>query len=104
MQFHFFTVPIHSPDDAADALNRFLATHCILAIDRQFVSDGPNSAWTVCLSFDDGNAPTRPAFGKRGKVDFKDVLSDAEFAVFAAQAEALLRLADAPPPSWPAFA
>src|SRR5208282_989818 len=33
------------------------------------------------VSFDDGG--TRPISAKRGKVDFKDVLSEPEFAVFA---------------------
>ncbi len=63
MQLRFFTVPIHAPEDAAAELNRFLAAHRILAIDRQLVSDGPNSAWTVCVGFDDGNgtAASRPA-------------------------------------------
>jgi hypothetical protein len=55
MQLRFFTVPIHAPDEAATELNRFLASHRILAIDRQLINDGANSAWTICVSFDDGN-------------------------------------------------
>jgi superfamily II DNA helicase RecQ len=85
MQLRFFLVPVAAADEAAAELNRFLASHRILAIERQFITDGPNSAWTICVSFDDnGTTGTpRPGTGKRGKVDFKDVLSDAEFAVFA---------------------
>ena len=85
MQLKFFTVSIHSGDDTEAELNRFLAAHRIIAIDRQFVSNGANSAWSVCVSFDDGatSGAARSAMARRGKVDFKDVLSDAEFAVFA---------------------
>ena len=72
-------------DDAATELNRFIADHRILAVDRQFVTDGSRSIWAICVSFDEGSAAatTRPAAGKRDKVDFKDVLSAPEFAVFA---------------------
>ena len=78
-------VPVHSAEDAATALNQFLGGHRILAIDRQFVADGPNSVWAFCVSFDDSGADATPrsAAGKRGKVDFKDILSPVEFAVFA---------------------
>jgi superfamily II DNA helicase RecQ len=37
--------------------------------------------WTICVTFEPSGA--RPAGGKRGKIDFKDVLSPPEFAVFA---------------------
>jgi superfamily II DNA helicase RecQ len=85
MRFCFFTIPIQAPDEAATELNQFLASHRILAIDRQFAADGANSAWAICVSFDDGTGGATPRLpmGRRGKVDFKDVLSEPEFAVFA---------------------
>ena len=85
MQLRFFTVPIHAPDAATAELNQFLVAHRILSIDRQLISDGANSVWTICVSFDDGTgtAIRRAPFGKRGKVDFRDLLSEPEFAVFA---------------------
>jgi len=85
MQLRFFMVPVTAPDDATAELNRFLAANRILAIERQFIGDGANSAWTICVSFDEGGATAtaRAMVGKRGKVDFKEVLSDPEFAVFA---------------------
>jgi superfamily II DNA helicase RecQ len=85
MRLRFFTVPVHATEDAATELNQFLAAHRVLAIDRQLVADGANSAWAICVSFDDGAGPSsaRAALNRRGKVDFKDVLTEAEFAVFA---------------------
>lgn len=52
MQLRFFTIPVHGGDEAAEALNRFLGGHRILAIDRSFVPDGGNSAWSLCASFE----------------------------------------------------
>jgi superfamily II DNA helicase RecQ len=84
MQLRFFTIPIHAGEDAAAELNSFLAGHRILAIDRHLIADGASSAWAICVSFDEGGAAaTRLAGSKRDKVDFKDVLSAPEFAVFA---------------------
>ena len=85
MRLRFFLVPVHAAAEASQALNQFLAASRILAIDRQFIADGANSAWAVCVSSDEGGAEpiSRPATGKRGKVDFKDVLTAEEFAVFA---------------------
>ena len=44
--------------------------------------DGPNSTWAVCVSFDRYGAQ-RPPAGKRARVDYRDVLDEPEFAVFA---------------------
>jgi superfamily II DNA helicase RecQ len=100
MQLKFFTIPLHAAEPAAGDLNTFLAATRILAIDRQFVADGANSAWAVCVTFDQGLAA--PAAGRaasaaarRGKVDFKDILSDPEFAVFARLRARRKELADA---------
>lgn len=81
MQLRFFTIPVHDTEDPAAELNRFLAAHRVLAIDRQLVPDGASSVWAICVAFDEGGA--RPAAARRGKTDFKEVLSEPEFAVFA---------------------
>lgn len=85
MQLRFFTIPVHSGDDAAEALNRFLAGHRILAIDRSFVQDGANSAWSLCVSFEpagDGARP-RPGDKRAARTDYREVLNEADFTVFA---------------------
>jgi len=88
MQLQFFTVPVRSGEEETEALNRFLGGHRILAIDRFFIQDGANSAWSLCISFEPAAALAgRPqAGGKRGggvKVDYRDVLNEQDFAVFA---------------------
>jgi superfamily II DNA helicase RecQ len=64
-------------------LNAFLRAHRILSVDRHFVQDGANSIWAICVSYlGDANRPL-VAGAKRPKVDYRDVLSEADFAVFA---------------------
>ena len=82
MHLRFFTIPIHGGDEAAAELNRFLGAHRILAIDRSLVQDGANSAWALCVSFESAADPSQP--GKRGgKIDYREVLNEQDFAVFA---------------------
>jgi len=84
MKLRFFTIPIRGGDEATEELNRFLGTHRILAVDRSFVQDGPNSAWTLCVSFETGTGEGTPQqTGKRGKVDYREILNEQDFAVYA---------------------
>jgi len=92
MQLRFFTIPIHGGDEAADELNRFLGIHRILAVDRSFVQDGANSAWALCVSFE--LAEGRPQPGKRGKIDYREVLNEQDFAIFAKLRSLRKELAD----------
>ncbi len=81
MKYRFFTIPVQASDAAAKALNQFLAEQRILAVEREFIADGCNSAWAFCIGYDD--AGHQPAAAKTGKVDYKEVLSAEDFAVFA---------------------
>lgn len=77
----FFNVPVLDGDEAAEEVNRFLCVNRIIAIDRQFVHDGANSAWALCVTY--VQPSNRPLTGKRGKIDYRDVLSEPDFALFA---------------------
>ena len=81
MQIKFFTIPINDESQAEEDLNRFLRSKKILSLERKFVDDGQNSLWSICVSYHDGGS--RPQVPKRGKVDYREVLNEADFAVFA---------------------
>ena len=81
MLVRFFAIPIQGGDEAAEELNQFLGAHRIVAIDRQFVEDGPDSVWALCVTY--VQASNRPQTAKRGKIDYREVLSEPDFAVFA---------------------
>src|SRR4051812_38036502 len=81
MLLRFFTVPVCDGDDVAEEVNRFLGAHRIVAIDRHFVDDGASSAWALCFTY--VRFTNRLPSDRRGKIDYREVLSEADFAVFA---------------------
>jgi superfamily II DNA helicase RecQ len=87
VKLRFFAVPVHDRGAVATELNQFLASHRILATDRNLVPGGANSVWAVCVSYDDAIAPNRPAASiptqaRGNKVGSREVLGEQEFAVF----------------------
>lgn len=44
MKLHFVSVPVYDSAQAEAELNQFLATHRVIAMDRQLIPDGPGSA------------------------------------------------------------
>ena len=87
MQIRVFTLRAVDADmQAVDELNAFLRSHRIAAVDRQFVADGANSFWSVCVTFTAAGAnPATTAGGDASKkrIDYREVLNDHDFAVFA---------------------
>jgi len=77
----FFAVPTLEPGDAAQDLNRFLGAHRVLAVDRHLVSQAQGAYWAISVSYLDDQGDGLPI--RRGKVDYKEVLSETDFAVFA---------------------
>ncbi|RDH84314.1 MAG: hypothetical protein DIZ78_12265 [endosymbiont of Escarpia spicata] len=92
MRIKCFSIPAFDSDAAEGELNRFLAAHRILGIDRQFVQDGINSSWCLCVSYQE--MADRPASVKqRGKVDYKELLSERDFTVYSRLRDLRKRLA-----------
>jgi len=91
MQIALFTV---SPGDtpAQEDLNRFLRSHRVLTLDRQWTG----TAWTFCATYQLGPAtPTSPAHGKPAeKIDYKTVLDAPTFARFSRLRELRKSLAE----------
>ncbi|MCG6943539.1 MAG: HRDC domain-containing protein [Thiohalocapsa sp.] len=84
MQLRFFTIPVVGGEAAADELNRFLGSQRILSVDRHLGQDGGTLLWAICVGYEAaGSATDTAAAPKRGKVDFREVLSEADFAIYA---------------------
>ncbi len=92
MRMRFFTIPAFAGDEDAAELNRFLVSHRILGTDRQFVQDGANSAWCLCVSYLEAGDRSAPV--KRGKVDYKEQLSEHDFAIYSRLRDLRKRLAE----------
>jgi superfamily II DNA helicase RecQ len=99
MRFHFTAVPVHGGAEAEQALNAFLGAHRVLTVERQLVADGAQSVWAICVAYTDATAPAlsgpaRIGPGRKNRVDYKEVLGELEFAVFARLREWRKREAD----------
>lgn len=84
MPYAFHKVRVNDDGEDGDALNGFLATHRILGVRNEWMSDGENSFWAFCIDYFDGSSASgvRSKSGSR-RVDYKEVLSPEDFAVFA---------------------
>ena len=81
MKYHFVTVPAAAPEEAQETLNRFCASHRVVSVEKQFVHDAERSYWALCLGYLDGkNGPISP---RKSKIDYREVLNEQEFALFA---------------------
>lgn len=92
MQFKTFTVSVGDPSGCED-LNRFLAGHRVLTVQREFIQNGRESCWAFCVEYLEGGSGA-PAFGTRkDRVDYKQVLPPEQFEVFARLRECRKELA-----------
>jgi len=89
----FFSIPVFGGEAAAQELDRFVADHRIVAVDKGLVQNGGASAWAVCVSYEDAGQRPAPS-ARREKVDYKEVLPEAEFSVFARLRDLRRRLAE----------
>ena len=65
-------------------MNAFLRSHRVLAVRKEFVSDGENSFWSFCVEYlESASAGMAPPGSKLPKVDYKEVLKPEEFEVFS---------------------
>ncbi|WP_169070288.1 HRDC domain-containing protein [Candidatus Accumulibacter contiguus] len=82
MRFHVFTIEVRDPGPGQDALNAFCAQHRLADVEKRFVDQGLNSYWTFCVATLDGEDSSRPA-AERKRIDYREVLNEADFAVYA---------------------
>ena len=78
-------IPAQDSSDATNELNNFCTQHRIAAIEKQFVNDGANSFWSICVTFLDGQgAILGVSTGKSKKtIDYKEVLNDDDFIIYS---------------------
>lgn len=95
MQYKFFNIPARNPAEAEEELNKFLRAHRVVAVHRNFLPDGEASCWCCCVEYLVSGGSTGPAFQHeaRGKVDYRELLSDEEFRRFTVLRECRKALA-----------
>lgn len=83
MQVKIFTFPILEPSVDLDEMNAFLRANKVVTIDRQLVVQNDTAYWSCCVVFIPSNA-NQQQIDHKTKVDYRQVLGDAEFSVFSA--------------------
>ncbi len=89
---HFISVPVSHGGPAATELNQFLARHHVVGLEKQLVQEAGCWVWAVCITWRQGPEKT-PAKGHR-RVDYREVLSHGDFALFSKLRELRKLLAD----------
>ncbi len=83
MQYKIFVIPIKSISETEEELNRFLRGRRILSIQKEFVAERENSFWTFLIEYlEQAPIPTQNGDAK-SKIDYKQVLTEDEFALFS---------------------
>lgn len=83
MKMKFFAIPALHPETIEDELSQFLASHRIIAIDRNFVQDAALSHWAIAVTYLDTAQRDMPDKRPASKHDYRESLADADFADFA---------------------
>jgi len=85
MQMAFYSISARGDAGLQEDLNRFLRSHRVLTVHREFVGQGDNSFWALTVEYMEGTAQSSTTSGRPGKerVDYKEILSPADFALFA---------------------
>jgi hypothetical protein len=86
MKYKFYMIPVIGSEKAEAELNSFCDQHRIAHLEKHFVMDGDNSFWSVCVTWlpQDGCLAQHAGREQRKpRVDYKEVLNDAEFQHFS---------------------
>ena len=81
MKYRVFTYPVPC-DEAVTELNGFLSSHRILRVRDEIVMKGSDPYLLFVVEYLDGPGGEKPA--KLPKVDYREKLTEEEFAVFSA--------------------
>ena len=85
MQIKLFTIPLFDNEAELNEMNGFLRAQKVLTIDKQFVSVGENAYWSFCITYLQLSKQSTMAQNaqRQNKIDYKEVLDVATFAVFS---------------------
>lgn len=84
MQIKIYTIPLFEGDEVLEEMNKFLRGNKVVDISKSFVQQGNVAYWSFCVTYLVGVPSKVQQPGERKeKVDYKQILSEAEFVRFA---------------------
>lgn len=83
LQYRFFCVPVTNAEDVEADLNTFLRTVQVITLHRDLICQENRFYWAIAVEYaagqDDKGGKGEPG---RKKIDYKEVLTPADFAIF----------------------
>ncbi len=92
LQYQIFSLPLVNPGEEAASLNHFLRAHRVVSVQKE-ISSTQDVAYCSFIVEYLHEGEKAEATGKAAKIDYKDVLSPEDFALFARLREARKALA-----------
>ena len=83
MPFEFIQIPANGQGSAKEELNKLLRGGRIASVRKEFVCNGEDFFWALCIEYLDGALGAGKSGRSAPMVDYKEVLNEAEFTVFA---------------------
>ncbi len=86
LQYKFFKISLHNLQETENEINRFLRSVKVAHVQREFVADNENSFWTIAveyMSMTSDKSTKENQGGKKNTVDYRQILSSKDFALFA---------------------
>ncbi|MCG2760864.1 MAG: HRDC domain-containing protein [Candidatus Delongbacteria bacterium] len=78
-----FTVPAFDPDDDVDEMNKFISSHRVIEVLKEFNHAESGGYWTFCIEYLQSGIKYTSKNNKPNKIDYKAVLSEEQFKVFS---------------------
>ena len=92
MSFAFFKVPAAGCSATEKELNQFLNQHKVLSVDRRWVDSGETAYWAICIDYlESTNASQKSNYRSRERIDYREKLSEQDFAIYLTQSSHSLR-------------
>lgn len=91
MQIKIISVPVIGGEAINDDLNAFLRSKKVIQVEQQLVLEPGGAVWSFSIRYTEDHSPINK---NKERVDYKEVLGDAEFKRFTSMREIRKRLAN----------
>ncbi len=83
MSYKFFTIPVFGSEAAEMELNRFLSSHRVISVEKDFIKEGLQGCWCFCIHYLESGSIATGASASQPRMDYKELLNDQDFQKYA---------------------
>ena len=94
LQYASYLLPFHAGSAEQDELNRFLRGRRIVQTRKELVQAEDASGWAILVEYLDSPEKSAGEQQMKGKVDYKEILSAADFSLFSKLRDVRKKLAE----------